>query len=116
MLNNTCNLLTYYSIVPVYDGRGIQFDPQEYANLPRFRSNIPIGACAMVIFSAGSNRPPSEFIDKNEMDDYPVFASFNILAAVYIHAPDTNQRPVKYKYPLDAIGVSFDPITMAGHN
>lgn len=41
------------------------------------------------------------------MEDYDTFASLNILAAVYVQAPDAHKRKVKTNFPNDALGVTF---------
>lgn len=91
----------------MYDGRHTDFNPEEYENLPRFTGNIPPSACAMIIFTANASKPSPKYQKDNNMGDYDTFASLNILAAVYLQAPDPNKRKVKINFPNDAIGVSF---------
>lgn len=93
--------------MPLYDGRGLEFEPQNYEQLPKLSGPIPISSCAMVIFSVNSNKASAEYMQNYNMHDYPTMASLNILAAVHLLAPDMNQRKVMVNEPDDFIGVDY---------
>lgn len=91
----------------MYDGRNTDFEPDQYERLPRFHGEIPPSACAMLVFTANASKPRPKYQKDNNMEDYDTFASLNILAAVYVQAPDAHKRKVKTNFPNDALGVTF---------
>lgn len=87
----------------------MDFEPQNYEELPKYPGSIPISSCAMVVFSVNSNKASAEYMSNYNMHDYPTMASLNILGAVYVLPPDRNQRKVMVNEPDDFIGVTALP-------